>query len=180
MSLWWAPSTEDPNALPLGPFPGTWRPEDIPEVQVSHMTAYILWIENYLHAPVPVPPEKEMDAPCKIWSRDIFVEFPLKFDAWLLQYCCPWPSPPAQLIHFRRLKCLSSTICAMTQQTAATSSLLPLVLQLQLQLQQLERPGHSTCEAFHIPVVSAISLAISLSLFLYKNKLIIDIQWDHK
>ena len=42
MSLWWAPSTEDPNALPLGPFPGTWRPEDIPEVQVSHMTAYIL------------------------------------------------------------------------------------------------------------------------------------------
>ena len=104
-----------------------------------------------------------MDAPCRIWSRDIFVEFPLKFDAWLLQYCCPWPSPPAQLIHFRRLKCLSNTICAMTQQTAAISSLLPLVLQLQLQLQQLG-PGHSTCEAFHILVNSAMSLAISLSL----------------
>jgi hypothetical protein len=57
----------------------------------------------------------------------------------------------------------------MTQQTAAISSLLPLVLQLQLQLQQLERPGHSTCEAFHIPVVSAISLAISLSLSLQKQ-----------
>jgi hypothetical protein len=37
----------------------------------------------------------------------------------------------------------------MTQQTAAISSLLPLVLQLQLQLQQLERPGHSTCEVLH-------------------------------
>jgi hypothetical protein len=42
------------------------------------------------------------------------------------------------------------------------------VLQLQLRLQQLERPGHSTCEVLHTLVFSAISLAISLSLCVRK------------
>jgi len=60
----------------------------------------------------------------------------------------------------------------MTQQTAAISSLLPLVLQLQLRLQQSERPGLSICEVLHILVFSAIFLmAISLSLYFFDGHL---------
>ena len=169
MSLWWAPSTEDPNALPLGPFPGTWRPEDIPEVQVSHMTAYILMDWELSSCTCTCTSGKGNG--CTVQNLESRHICGISTEVWCLTVAVlpPMAPPPTQLIHFRRLKCLSSTICAMTQQTAAISSLLPLVLQLQLQLQQLERPGHSTCEAFHIPVVSAISLAISLSLSLQKQ-----------
>ena len=91
------PCTEDPNALPLGPFPGTWRAEDIPEVMRI--------IFMILHAPVPVPLEKEMDAPYKIWSLmldccSIAAHGPLHphnwsisggWNVWATQFA-PWPS----------------------------------------------------------------------------------------